>query len=120
HEGAQPSDEHLREFCNLGYAETCSRLPRKRPCDAVRFSVARESGSQLFLWFVCEAGHLPGAHGTLEYDVSLARWTCSHDDPRIQKMAECYLESYLLRRVRPAMAGSSSNLNPNVEPSINP
>ena len=101
HDGAQPSDEQLREFCNLGYAEGCAHLPRERACDAVRFSVARESGSQLLLWFVCEAGHLPVTHGMLEYDTALGRWTSSHDDPRIQKMAECYVESYLLRRIRP-------------------
>lgn len=107
HEGAEPTDEELREFCNLGYAANCSRLPQQRSCDAVRFSVARDAGSQLFLWFVCEAGHLPASHGTLEYDISLQRWTCSHADPRIQKMAECYLESYLLRRIPPAALGSS-------------
>jgi hypothetical protein len=120
HEGAQPSDEQLREFCNLGYAESCSYLPTERTCDAVRFSIARETGSQLFLWFVCEAGHLPVAHGMLEYDVSLGRWTSSHDDPRIQKMAECYVESYLLRRIRPTMTGSSSNITSNINPSMNP
>jgi hypothetical protein len=107
HEDIQPTDDELTEFCNLGYAANCPRLPRERDCDAVRFGIARDAGSQLVLRFVCEAGHLPAAHGTLEYDLSLGQWVLSHADPRIQKMAECYLESYLMRRIPPAQAGSS-------------
>ena len=30
HEGARPSDQELQEFCNLGYAAKCSRLPAER------------------------------------------------------------------------------------------
>jgi hypothetical protein len=111
HEGAKPTDEELTQFCNLGYAASCPRLPQERVCDAVRFSVARERGAQLLLWFVCEDGHRPAGHGTLEYDSSLGLWICSHPDPRIQKMAECYLESYLLRRTQPAMAGATLSAN---------
>jgi hypothetical protein len=72
----------------------------------VRFGIARDTGSQILLLFVCEAGHLPAAHGTLEYDLSLGQWVSSHADPRIQKMAECYLESYLLRRIPSPQGGS--------------
>ena len=32
------------ELCNLGYATRCSRLPKERTADAVRFSVARDRG----------------------------------------------------------------------------
>ena len=74
HEGAQPSDQELHEFCNLGYAAKCSRLPAERDFDAVRFSVARDQGSRLLLWFVCETGHRPANHGTLEYDVERSQW----------------------------------------------
>jgi hypothetical protein len=112
HEGAQPTDEELREFCNLGYAAGCARLPQERDCDAVRFSVARDRGSQLLLWFVCESAHRPAGHGTLEYDALLGQWLSSHPDPRIQKMAECYLQFYLLRRTQPALAGVTSSPNP--------
>jgi hypothetical protein len=104
HHGVQPSDQELREFCNLGYAANCSRLPPQRTCDAVRFAIARDSQAQLSLWFVCEAAHLPASHGTLEYEISSGRWTRSHADPGIQKMAECYLESYLGRRMPRAAA----------------
>ncbi len=109
HEGTQPSDEELKEFCNLGYAAACPRLPRQRAWDALRFSIARDRDSQLLLCYVCERDHRPGEHGTLEYDALLRCWTRSHPDERIQKMAECYLESHLLRRATTAAAGSTSS-----------
>ena len=49
--------------------------------------------------FVCETGHRPAKHGTLEYDVDRSQWTSSHPDPRIQKMLECYVQTYLQRRI---------------------
>jgi hypothetical protein len=112
HEGAEPTNQELRELCNLGYAAGCARLPEERPYDAVRFAIARDRGAQLELWFVCESRHRPAGHGILEYDVSLDRWTTSHPDVRIQKMAECYLQSYLVRRIQPAAAGLLSSTNP--------
>jgi hypothetical protein len=112
HEGAVPTNEQMRELCNLGYAAGCARLPEERAYDAVRFSIARDRGSQLELWFVCELGHRPADHGILEYDLSLGQFTSSHPDPRIQKMAECYLQSYLVRRIQPATAGLASSQTP--------
>ena len=102
----------LRELCNLGYAAACPRLPEDRTSDAVRFSIARDHGARLSLWFVYESGHCPAGHGTLEYDLSSGQWISSHTDPRIQKMAECYLQSYLLRRIQPARAGLTSGTTP--------
>jgi hypothetical protein len=107
HEGADPSEHELRECCNLGYASACSWLPQDRSCDAIRFSLAHDRGARLLLWFVCESGHRPAGHGMLEFDVPLRRWMVPHPDPRIQKMAECYLESYLLRRIQSAPADST-------------
>ena len=98
HEGTQPSDQDLHEFCNMGYAAKCSRLPAERDFDAVRFSVARDQGTRLQVWFVCETGHRPAQHGNLEYDVERQQGISSHSDPRIQKMVECYVQSYLKRR----------------------
>jgi len=109
HEGLEPTTDELLE-CNLGYAVTCRRLPKDRSCDAIRFSVARDCGSQLLLWFVCESGHQPAGHGTLEYDLALGRWTSPHPDPRIQKMADCFLQSYLLRRIPPVAADIPSSV----------
>jgi hypothetical protein len=85
HEGVQPSEHELHEFCNLGYAAKCARL---------------------LLWFVCETGHRPTKHGTLEYDVDRKEWMSSHSDPRIQKMVECYVETYLQRRILSAATPS--------------
>jgi hypothetical protein len=98
HEGAQPSDEELRDGCNLGYVRACPRLPRERHCDAVRFSLARDCDDRLTVQFVCEAGHAPAQHGLLQFDAATGSWSSAHPDARIQKMAECYVESYLLRR----------------------
>jgi hypothetical protein len=112
HEGALPSDQELHEFCNLGYAAQCSRLPVERDCDAVRFSVARDQGSRLLLWAVCETGHRPAHHCLVEYDVERRTWIGSHSDPRIQKMLDCYLQSYLQRRVPPVGAYSMPRANP--------
>ena len=97
HEGVRPSEEELREGCHLGYARACPRLPRQRSSDAVRFSLARDCDGKLSVQFVCEIAHAPGEHGTLEYDAAAGRWSCPHADARIQKMAECYLQSYLRR-----------------------
>jgi hypothetical protein len=99
HEPAEPSQPALQQLCNLGYATGCSRLPKERTADAVRFSVARDRGSQLELWFVCERGHRPADYGKLDYDRASGRWSSRHPDAGIQKMAECYLEAYLLRRI---------------------
>lgn len=99
YDGAQPSDDELRELCNMGYAASCRRLPQERSCDAVRFSVLRESISQLSIWFVCEKAHLPTAHGTLQYDVTAGRWLSAHSDFRIQKLADCYVQVYLAKKI---------------------
>jgi hypothetical protein len=106
HEGARPSDNELREGCNLGYARQCPRLPRQRSSDAVRFSLVRDRDRVLSVQFVCEIAHAPGEHGMLEFDAAAGRWTSSHADVRIQKMAECYVDSYLRR------AGVAAGLQP--------
>ena len=86
------------ESCNLGYAYACPRLPSDRVADAVRFGVVKRSPERLVLQFVFEAKHLPVAHGHMEYDCILNRWTVPVSDLRIQKLAECFLHSYLERR----------------------
>jgi hypothetical protein len=109
HEEQLPGEAELHEFCNLGYATRCPRLPRERSYDAVRFSVARDCGERVVLLFVFESGHRPAGHGNLEYDGSGGDWIFAHPDPRIQRMAQCYLESYLLRRSgAPPLAASVS------------
>jgi hypothetical protein len=105
HEGEAPSQEELREFCNLGYAETCQRLPQQRMWDSVRFA-ARSIGSggkngasgRIQVRYVCERGHRPAEHGMLEFDATEAGWVEQHHDRRVQRMAECFLASYLEKR----------------------
>lgn len=98
HEGTQPSEDALRELCNLGYAAGCACLPKDRVYDAVRFAIAQESQSELILWFACEIAHRPAAVGTVRYDLLHRRWSASHKDAAIQKLAECYLESHFARK----------------------
>jgi hypothetical protein len=109
HEGEVPSPEELREFCNLGYAEGCSRLPRQRAWDAVRFAVLaastleseeddRSRGSNVQLRYVCEREHRPAEHGTLEFNVAASQWVRRHPDRRVQQMADCFLAEHLNRR----------------------
>src|SRR5271154_4660719 len=104
HEGETPSQAELREFCNLGYAQRCGRLPRERMWDSVRFAartVGRDgnaAGRSIQVRYVCEREHLPAEHGTLEFDLFEARWLEPHGDRRVQRMAECFLESYMEKK----------------------
>jgi hypothetical protein len=97
HEQTIPSDIEL-ESCNLGYAKSCPRLPKDRTHDAVRFLVTKDSGETVSLEFVLESGYLPAGHGFLEYDQRLNYWRSPHPERGIQKLAECFLQSYLDRR----------------------
>ena len=107
-EQVQPAEHEMREFCNLGYASKCSRLPKERRYDAVRFCVVKESGSHLSLSFVGEAAHLPVDHSQLEYDLSLRQWILPCPDSHIQRMAECFVEAYLLRKTEPVLVSENS------------
>lgn len=90
HEGETPESF---EACNLGYATACPRLPQERNCDAVRFAVVREKADRSLLVYVCEKDHLPADHGNLELCIHDGTCAKPHPDPRIQKMAECFLTS---------------------------
>ena len=115
HEGEVPSAPELQE-CNLGYALGCGRLPKERAWDAVRFFVMgsgdavkdnrgdRSDGcdlgfesSSVQFRYVCERNYLPVEHGTVEFEMKSKRWVRSHADARVQRMAECCLESYLAK-----------------------
>lgn len=104
HEGKTPSREELQDFCNLGYAERCGRLPAERAWDSVRFSArtvadGNASGTErIHVRYVCERKHLPAEHGVLEFEVAAAHWSGSHRDSRVQRMAECYVDAYLERK----------------------
>jgi hypothetical protein len=93
-----PNDEELKQSCNLGYARNCSRLPKERDCDAVRFSVLRDRDGQVSICYVAELNYLPEEHGNLHYEVGDARWRASHPNVRVQTLAEAFLKAYLSRR----------------------
>lgn len=107
-----PTDDQLREFCNLGYAAGCGRLPAERCFDAARFCVARDRDQRIEVCYVLEFAHRPRAHGVLEYDMAAGRWAATHPDPRIQAMASCYLESYFERRQDGSRAGAPAPRDP--------
>ena len=98
HEGEIPELAVLQDGCNLGYATCCSRRPAERLWDSIRFQVTRAGEQRLLLAYACERDHSPKEHGTLEYDVASVGWIVSHADTRLQKLAECHVESYLLRK----------------------
>jgi hypothetical protein len=107
HENAIPSPDELRDFCNLGYAENCRRLPSDRPWDSIRFgaravpSDGKNTGGHIHILYVCERGHRPVEHGTLTFDSTLERWELLHSDNHVQRMAECFLATYLEKRKKP-------------------
>jgi len=98
HEGVRPSEEELTSGWNLGYAKGCSRLPAERDGDAVRFALGEERDGILHVLFACEREHLPAGHGELLYDAATGSWLQSHEDARVQRMAECYVRAQRERR----------------------
>lgn len=115
HEGESPSHEELREFCNLGYAERCGKLPEERAWDSVRFAArtvsgeGKGAGGRIQIRYVCARAHRPAEHGLLEFDAVEAQCVAPHRDRRIQRMAECFLESFLeKRKTREAMRAAAS------------
>lgn len=94
--GVTPTPEMLHD-CNLGYA-MCEHLPRRpRFADAVRFSVRRENQEQIAVTYVFEERYQPVEQGVLILDTATNCWLQRHPDARIQRMAECCVESFLSR-----------------------
>jgi hypothetical protein len=101
HDGVRPSDNELKSGCNLGYAKHCGRLPANRHADAVRFILGEECDGVLHVRFASELAHQPASHGELLYEKASSTWPRKHDDARIQRMAECYVQVQLERRSQP-------------------
>jgi hypothetical protein len=93
-----PAYSHLKDFCNLGYAVACPHLPTEREWDAVRFSVASAGCEQVTFCYVCELGHAPVENGKLSFDLRRGTWVNVHPDSRVQRLADCYLETYRARQ----------------------
>jgi hypothetical protein len=102
HHSEEPDEGRLAECCNVGYAKRCSWFPENHSCDAVRFSIARDRGETIQVFYICEVNHRPGLRGSLEFDCARRQWRAPHPDARIQRQAECYLEVYLTRRSQAA------------------
>ncbi|HZT34021.1 MAG TPA: hypothetical protein VFA33_29285 [Bryobacteraceae bacterium] len=94
----QPREDALIPLCNLGYAHACPRFPRGAPADAVRFSVIRDQNGLVSICYVLERDHAPVEHGSLVYARGSRTFVAAHPHPRVQRQAEAYLESYLLRK----------------------
>jgi len=107
--GQPASNSHIREFCNLGYATACPHLPLSRDWDAVRFSVARAGQDQVTIGFVCELAHAPIEHGKLIFDLTSGVWQNPHGDARVQRLAICYLQTYLARTTGEIGAASGAS-----------
>jgi hypothetical protein len=83
--------------------------------DSVRFAARTLFGDgknvtaeRIQVRYVCERGHRPAEHGTLDFDATGARWEQRHRDSRVQRMAECFLESYLEKRKRQEVTRAAS------------
>ena len=95
-----PGEAALRDFCNLGHAHACARMPSARRADSIRFAVAMDAGEKILLYYVYDRGHAPVDDGRLEYDYAAQRWLSTLEDACGQRQAECYLATYLERRRR--------------------
>jgi len=99
-EEVTPTEGELRDFCNIGYARGCPRMPMSRCSDGVRFAVARDEESRIILHYASEREHEPVEYGRLEYDCMTKTWPAPMRDVCLQRQAECYLAVYLERRPR--------------------
>jgi hypothetical protein len=97
-----PDDATLRDCCNLGHAQGCSRIPAQRRADSLRFAVAIDDGGKIVLQFVYDHNHAPLEHGVIDYDCTTERWISTLPDACGQRQAECYLAVYRERRSKPA------------------
>lgn len=90
-------------------------MPREREWDSVRFAartvgdVQNGTEGRIHLRYVCERGHRPAGSGTLEFDAFESRWVERHRDDRVQRMAECFLESFLEKRKKQEVARAAAS-----------
>jgi hypothetical protein len=103
---SRPTEEELRDHCNLGHA-SCSRLPKERHADSVRFSAKASLGQRIAVRYVYELECRPAGCGVLEYDERELRWITAIEDEKLARQAECFLRSWRSRQ-RPAAAAAHS------------
>jgi hypothetical protein len=99
-----------RPLCNLGYARgECPRFPAGEAPDAVRFTVSRDNGAGLLLYYVVERNHLPRAHGPVEYSPALGAVVRGPRAGILTSQAGAYVRSYLRRKTEAGRGGPASN-----------
>ena len=113
HEGYEPVTEELRDWCNLGYAARCPRMPEQRRGDSNRYRVT-ETGAQIVIFQCSELRYAPVAQASLRFDAESRACLSPHADACIQRQAECVLESWLHRRSPIPVSGGDA------EPQLTP
>jgi len=93
-----PDEAILRPLCNLGYARgSCARFPNGEGPDAVRFTISRDDGPVIGIYYVVERDHHPFAHGRLEYSVATGVFDRRPAGEIVERQAQAYVESYRRR-----------------------
>ena len=106
HEGTEPPDATVGECCNLGYSK-CPRIPQEREADAVHFCVASDREGIVSLHWVFVKDHGAAGFGRLHFERSSGNWKDQHPSAIVQRMAQCYLDSYLARTGELRRVGAS-------------
>jgi hypothetical protein len=102
---AHPTEDELRDHCNLGHA-ACPRLPEQRQADSVRFSARSTEHHRISVCYVYEKDCRPAGGGVLEYDERERRWISAIDDEKLQRQADCFLQTWRSRQ-RPVTAAAA-------------
>ena len=90
-----PSETHLRDVCNCGYARgVCDRFPAGDAADAVRFSATEAGDGRLSVIYVFEKDHAPAGHGSLDFSIA-ANAFLSQGDELLLRQARAFVESLL-------------------------
>jgi hypothetical protein len=93
-----PDEASLRPLCNLGYArDTCTRFPSGDGPDAVRFTISRDDGAAIGIYYVIERDHHPFAHGCLDYFSGNGAFASRPGGEVLERQAQAYAESYRRR-----------------------
>jgi hypothetical protein len=87
------------DCCNLGYARgRCPHFPEGAGPDALRFAVARHSGSLVSLCCVAEKDYLPFSRAALEFDIASKSFTAPPVDAILERQAWAYVTSFIHRK----------------------
>lgn len=98
----RPDEDTLREYCNRGYARNrCPRFPAGEGPDMVRFSVTRDQGEVVTIFYVVEQNGSPKEHGEIEYVVAARQFRPNLTGGMLERQAQAYAESYLRRKREP-------------------